>query len=194
MGAVQFFRLEGTDWQGGARLAEARESRSAYSVGFWRPSTRRPFPPGRKDPRILSYSAMYALGLFANRDYAMVMLNGADGSIAHSSMVMPGFARFPFMHGRDLQIGATETGALHRGQGLAVRAIDEIIDRFGRDRVYWYLTDDTNHASIAVIRKAGFRFAGSGDKCPRFGLRAFGYYAITNPSNVTPPTREGKVE
>lgn len=137
---------------------------------------------------------MYALGLFANRDYAMVMLAANGGAIAHSSMVMPGFARFPFMAAQDLQIGATETGVAYRGQGLAVRAIDEIVERFGRDRGYWYLTEDANEASVAVIRKAGFRFAGSGDKCPRFGLRALGFYAITNPSHVTPPTREGKTE
>jgi RimJ/RimL family protein N-acetyltransferase len=194
MGAVQFYHLDGRDWQGDARLAAARSAAPAYSVRFWRPSLDAPFPTGRRDPRILSYSAMHALGLFANRDYAMVMLAATDGAIAHSSMVMPGFARFPFMAARDLQIGATETAVSYRGQGLAVRAIDEIVDRFGRDRGYWYLTEDTNDASVAVIRKAGFRFAGSGDKCPRFGLRALGFYAITSPSHDTPPTREGKPE
>lgn len=191
MGAVQFYHLDGRDWQGNARLADARR-REEYAGSFWRPSFGAPFPPGRRDPRILSYSAMHALGLFRCRDYAMVMLRDGAGTIAHSSMVMPGFARFPFMGAADLQIGATETHPDHRSKGLAVRAIDEIVAHFGSARGYWYLTEAANEASVAVIRKAGFRYAGSGDKCPRFGLRAFGFYAITHPAETSPPTPESK--
>lgn len=191
MGAVQFYHLDGRDWQGDARLADAHRS-DDYAASFWQPSFGTPFPPGRSDPRILSYSAMHALGLFRSRDYAMVMLRDGAGAIAHSSMVMPGFARFPFMAADDLQIGATETRPQHRGKGLAVRAIDEIVGRFGRARSYWYLTEVANEASVAVIRKAGFRYAGSGDKCPRFGLRAFGFYAITHPADSVSPTPESK--
>jgi RimJ/RimL family protein N-acetyltransferase len=191
MGAVQFYHLDGRDWQGDVRLAHAHRS-GDYAASFWQPSFGAPFPPGRRDPRILSYSAMHALGLFRSADYAMVMLRDGAGTIAHSSMVMPGFARFPFMEAADLQIGATETRPEHRGKGLAVRAIDEIVARFGRTRNYWYLTEAANEASVAVIRKAGFRYAGSGDKCPRFGLRAFGFYAITHPADTSPPTPESK--
>ncbi|PKN47297.1 MAG: hypothetical protein CVU59_03360 [Deltaproteobacteria bacterium HGW-Deltaproteobacteria-17] len=191
MGAVEFYHLDGRDWQGEARLAAQREA-GDYTASFWRPSIGAPFPPGRSDPRILSYSVMHALGLFSGPDYAMVMLRGADGAIVHSSMVMPGFARFPFMAAADLQIGATETRSAHRGKGLAVRAIDEIVTFFGRERGYWYLTDETNEASVAVIRKAGFRYAGSGDKCPRFGLRAFGFYAITHPADRISSLPESK--
>ncbi len=191
MGAVQFYHLDGRDWQGETRLADARRS-DEYTASFWQPSFGTPFPPGRRDPRILSYSTMHALGMFRSRDYAMVMLRDSASTIAHSSMVMPGFVRFPFMDATDLQIGATESRPEHRGKGLAVRAIDEIIARFGRARGDWYRTEAQNEASVAVIRKAGFRYAGTGDKCPRFGLRAFGFYAITHPADTFPPTPESK--
>src|SRR3546814_20446757 len=70
MGAVQFYHLDGRDWQGDVRLAHARRP-GDYAASFWQPSFGAPFPPGRRDPRILSYSAMHALGLFRNADSAM---------------------------------------------------------------------------------------------------------------------------
>lgn len=177
---VLFFALADSDWLGAERLRDLRMQTHEYRLSFWQPSMSRPFPPGRRDPRILAYSVMHATGLFASSSYSMVQLLTPDGSIAHSSLIMPRFARFPFMGLDDLQIGATETSPIHRGRGLAVRAIDETIATLGRSgRTFWYLTEDANTASIAVIRKAGFSLVGRGMKVPRLGLTTFGYYAIT---------------
>jgi len=182
---VLFFALAGDDWSGAERLRDMRAQTHEYRLGFWRPSLSRPFPPGRRDPRILSYSFMHTAGLFETPSYSMVRLSAPDGSIAHSSLIMPRFARFPFMGLDDLQIGATETSPTHRGRGLAVRAIDETIAALGHSgRTFWYLTEDANTASIAVIRKAGFSLVGRGTKVPRFGLTPLGYYAITELSQL----------
>jgi GNAT superfamily N-acetyltransferase len=180
MGQVLFFRLDGSSWAGESRLAASRMQNGGTAVTFWTPSLSSPFPPGRRDPRIWSYSLLHALRQFGCADYSMVTLKDNSGSIAHSSMVMPAFARFPFMGQRDLQIGATETDPAFRGRGLAVRAIDEAIAHFGRDRTYWYLTEAANAASVSVIRKTGFTLAGTGGKNPRLGFQAIGYYAITS--------------
>ena len=181
---VHFFCLASEDWQGAVRLEQAREASAAFTVNWWRPAWRQPFPPGRADPRVMAYTPMMAAGMFASRDYAMVMLRAGDGKIAHSSLVMPAFARFPFMAPGDVQIGATQTDPAFRGRGLAVRAIDEVVAAMHRPgRRFWYLTDDSNQPSIAVIRKAGFSLAGHGSKLPRLGARALGYYAITEPAN-----------
>lgn len=177
---VQFYRLQSEDWDGGERLAKSRAARPVYKAEFWRPSAGRPFPPGRRDPRVLTYSLMHAAGMFATRDYAMILLRDSRGRIAHSSLIMPAFPRFPFMAKADLQIGATQTDTDHRGRGLAVRAIDETLATLGRpERTFWYLTDETNRASVSVIQKAGFSLAGRGHKLPRLGIRAIGFYAIT---------------
>lgn len=182
MAEVLFFRLDGNSWDGESRLAGSRAQHIDATASFWKPSFAVPFPPGRRDPRILSYSLLHVLGLFGCADYSMITLRDSNGRMAHSSMVMPSFARFPFMAQRDLQIGATETDFAFRGRGLAVRAIDEIVDRFGRNRTYWYLTEAANIASVSVIRKAGFTLVGAGGKKSRLGLRALGFYAITSPA------------
>jgi GNAT superfamily N-acetyltransferase len=182
MAEVLFFKLDGKGWDGRSRLNAWRAQRNGVVTSFWKPSFVEPFPPGRRDPRILSYSLLHLLGQFGCAEYSMIALRDSGGRIAHSSMVMPSFARFPFMGRRDLQIGATETDRAFRGRGLAVRAIDEIVDRFGNDRTYWYLTEAANTASVSVIRKAGFTLVGAGGKKSRMGLRALGFYAITSPT------------
>jgi RimJ/RimL family protein N-acetyltransferase len=70
-----------------------------------------------------------------------------------------------------------------RGNGLALRAVLEIVNRYGDpDRQFWYLTEEANAASVAVIRKAGFELAGTGDKRPRYGLRFLGFYDMAPPA------------
>lgn len=182
MAEVLFFRLDGTSWDGESRLAASRLQHGDIAASFWKPSLFSPFPAGRRDLRIWSYSLLHMLRQFGCADYSMIALKDSSGQIAHSSMVMPAFARFPFMGQSDLQIGATETAPASRGRGLAVRAIDECIARFGRDRTYWYLTEAANAASVSVIRKTGFTLAGTGGKEPRLGLRVLGYYAISSPA------------
>ncbi|MEI4197514.1 GNAT family N-acetyltransferase [Roseovarius sp. E0-M6] len=122
---------------------------------------------------------MHRLGLFANDDYSAMLLAKEGTPPAHISSVFPGFMRFPFMKPEDLQIGATATAPEAAGSGLATRAIVEIVDRLEKpDRTFWYLTDAANAASCRVIEKAGFRLVGEGEKYPRLGVRALGYYDI----------------
>ena len=161
-----------------AELCALRERSPNFTAELWRPSRAKPFAPGRRDPRILSYSLMHAAGAFQNSDFGMIMLRAPDGAIAHSSMIMPGFSRFPFMERSDLQIGATKTPLQYRGKGLAVRAIYEAIALLGRDRRYWYLTESANTASVRVIEKARFILAGTGTKASQYGLPLLGAYRI----------------
>jgi RimJ/RimL family protein N-acetyltransferase len=120
---------------------------------------------------------MHKLGLFANTDYSALLLIQKNHPQAHISSVFPGFARFPFMGPDDLQIGATSTSPDARGQGLATRAILEIMDVLGQPgRTFWYLTEAANIASCRAIEKAGFHCVGEGEKHSRLGLRALGYY------------------
>jgi predicted GNAT family acetyltransferase len=79
----------------------------------------------------------------------------------------------------DIQIGATATLPEHRGKGLAARAILETVERLSSSgRTFWYLTEDTNAASLAVIRKVGFKFVGYGRLVPRYGIGAIGHYEL----------------
>lgn len=173
---VNFYRLDN------ARatrtiLDDLRSRQPGHSVRFWRPSLGRPFPPGKFDPKLASYSVMKAAGWFDTPDYGAVLVERHDGRIDHRAMIMPRFARFPFMMKRDLQIGATFTLPEARGQGLALRGVLEVVNKFAAtDRVFWYLTDNDNLASVAVIERAGFTLAGVGGKRARYGLQFFGFY------------------
>lgn len=179
--SIHIYRQTMDEWKGAERLRKSRNRLPGLDVSFWRPSITAPFPPGRRDPRIMVYTAMHLARVFLSSDYGMVSIVDEGRTIAHSSLIMPGFARFPFMDQADLQIGATFTAPQYRGQGLAVLAIDEIISRYsGKNRAFWYLTAAQNHASISVIEKAGFTLAGIGSKKPRFGLKALGFYDILN--------------
>lgn len=122
---------------------------------------------------------MQLAGMFHAPGYGAVMLSQSGEPVDHRSMIMPRFSRFPFMGVDDLQIGATFTRPEARGKGLALRGTLEIVERFAKPgRNFWYLTEASNPASIAVIRKAGFQLAGVGRKHPRFGLRFLGFYEI----------------
>lgn len=175
---VHFYRLSDVaDARAALEIARARSPE--YEASFWQPSVIRPFPPGAFDLKLASYTFMRLLGLFASPHYGAVLLHRRDGAVAHRSMIIPRFARFPFMAAHDLQIGATYTRPDARGKGLALRAVLEIVNRYaGSGRHFWYLTDEGNAASVAVIRKAGFELLGTGAKLPRYGLRFFGYYDI----------------
>lgn len=183
---VHFYRLS-TPADTDGLLADLRERQPAYQASFWRPSVARPFAPGGFDPKLASYTFMDLAGMFQTKDYGAVLVAGAGGQIAHRSMIMPRFPRFPFMGRNDLQIGATFTRPDARGQGLALRGALEIVERYSQPgRSFWYLTEAANPASIAVIRKAGFELAGTGRKHPRFGLRFLGFYDI-GPAELAPP-------
>lgn len=179
-----FFRLDPQQASDPGALATLRDVQPDYQASFWRPGIARPFPPGRYDPRIWSYSLMSAFGMFGTPDYGALLLRDRDGSIVHSSLIMPRFARFPFMGRKDLQIGATFTAPACRGRGLALRAVHEILaELHAPDRAFWYLTDHSNTASIRVIEKAGFRLVGTGKKMPRMGLKFFGFYDMSAVEN-----------
>lgn len=178
------------------RLADVTAARTAlehervrtpgHCASFWQPSLANPFAPGGLDPKLASYTIMNTLGLFDSRNYGAVLLSGEDGTIDHRSIIMPRFVRFPFMAMSDLQIGATFTRPDARGRGLALRAVLEIVNRYGDPgRQFWYLTEEVNAASVAVIRKAGFELVGTGGKRARYGLRFLGFYDMS-PSTEAP--------
>lgn len=148
---------------------------------WWQPTLLNPFFCQPFQIKLAPYTLMHWLGFFDGPEYGAVLIGKPAQAPDHVSYIFPRFARFPFMGKYDLQIGATGTRPEARGQGLALRAIREVMTRFAKpERRFWYVSDIENKASIAVIVKAGFSFVGTGQKRPRFGLAALGYYAIEN--------------
>jgi RimJ/RimL family protein N-acetyltransferase len=86
------------------------------------------------------------------------------------------------MRQADVQIGDTWTDESERGHGIATAAIDVALASLDRrDGHAWYVVEEDNWASIRAVEKAGFALVGRGARLPRLGLRALGYYVITEP-------------
>lgn len=154
---------------------------NGYDVEVWRASLRSPLVPGAADPRLWAYSVMFGVVPPTHGAFGAIVLRGADGAVAHRSLVFPRFARFPFMAQNDLQIGATSTQAPARGIGLATHALTAAVAHFaGPHRAFWYLTEEDNHSSVAVALKCGFSLVGRGARQRRLGLMMLGYYEITD--------------
>lgn len=147
----------------------------------WRPSPLSVPPRAIRSTVNWIWWGFHNLRLFRNRDFAIVMLRRGD-RVVHASTIMPRYFRFPFMADADLQIGATWTEPAERGRGLAGFAIDVALQTCHRPgRVFWYVVEDSNVASIRVIEKKNFTLAGRGRRLPRAGLRVLGYFAMTDP-------------
>ena len=155
-------------------------------VRLWRPGEAGG-PQGFSMGRAASvYAGFHKLGLFSNADYSALCIEDSSGALLHVSSIFPGYFRFPFMAPQDLQIGATYTAPEARGRKLAQLALTEAVrtlDAPGRS--FWYLTEQSNAASVAVAKAAGFAYAGQGEKQPRFGINLFGAYRLTEPAAQT---------
>ena len=150
-------------------------------LSVWRPSWRRVPPPLLRSRVNWVWWLFHNLHVFRTRAFAIVLVS-RDGQLLHRSSVFPPYFRFPFMGPADVQIGDTWTDPSARGRGYATAAIGVALTLpVRRDGHAWYVVDENNRASIRAVEKAGFALFGRGARLPRFGLRALGYYAITEP-------------
>jgi RimJ/RimL family protein N-acetyltransferase len=157
-----------------------------YSYSVWRPLPWRPWLPGKSKLKIklrfLFRSALHHLRLFRGRECgALCVFYG--GSLVHYSGYTPRYWRFPFLQDSDLQIGDTWTEPSHRGKGLALFALLEII-RIKRkpERRFWYVVGALNAPSIRVVEKSAFSLVGKGTFVVPLGIKLLGSYVMTRRS------------
>jgi GNAT superfamily N-acetyltransferase len=163
---------------GGTDAAEA-DLCEEIDFELWRPKGVSLFLPQTPLLSGCLLGLFHFLHIFSNRDYGIAVFRSGP-EIVHRSFVVPRYFRFRFMDRDDLQIGNTWTSRDHRGKGLATAAVGSIVDGvYHPGRRLWYVVGDDNHASIAVIRKCGFRLVGKGVRAKRFGTRLLGDYRIT---------------
>jgi len=150
-----------------------------YSIEMWKPRSGRFVPTGLPVMPFAVWSAFHYLRVFANRDYALLLIRFC-GHLVHRSVITPGYFRFPFMERKDLQIGDTWTHDDHRGKGLATFALRHITRCCGSGRRYWYVVSRDNASSIRVAQKAGFECAGLEKRAPRARLNILGAFVLSN--------------
>jgi RimJ/RimL family protein N-acetyltransferase len=154
---------------------------AAGQVTLWRPSWRRVPPPLLRSRVNWVWWLLHNLHVFRSRAFCVILVS-REGRLVHRSSVFPPYFRFPFMRPADVQIGDTWTDEAERGRGLATAVIGVALTLPARpDAHAWYVVEEHNRASIRAVEKAGFALVGRGERRPRLGLRALGYYAITEP-------------
>jgi RimJ/RimL family protein N-acetyltransferase len=150
-----------------------------FSAELWKPSLRAPWPRGASRDKKLHFlfrTLLQVTRMFPSCDSgALVLYDGAR--LVHYSAFTPRYWRFPFLSGRDLQVGDTWTEPSFRGKGLAKRALQRLVTRMRMPgRNFWYVVEDINRGSIKVAEDCGFRLAGVGTRVER--LKGLDYYEI----------------
>lgn len=163
-----------------ARSGEAQDVslEADCRLEIWKPTYRKPVPPGQPWLPFVIFWLFHEARIFANRDYGVVLIWEGD-RLVHRTVVLPRYFRSPFMAPEDLQVAMTWTDPQFRGQGLALAAARTVIAdaRLGRRRL-WYMVAAANQPSIRVAEKAGFRLYGTGSRRPRFGFNFLGAYSL----------------
>lgn len=169
-----FYLKEGEN----APIGEAITSAPHYVARIWHPSLTNWVPEGIPLMPYAVWWLFHQVGIFTNRDYAILLIY-FQGMVVHHSCVFPWYFRFPFMAKNDLQVGDTWTHTAHRGKGLALIALEEIVRLCNKPgRRFWYVVEEENVASIRVAEKAGFSKVGQGVRIKRLGLSLLGAYCI----------------
>lgn len=168
---IRFYRRDTADLPGPARFPKG------VVLRIWRPATDGVARGGWRSPRNVLWYGFTRLGLFASRDFAELTL-WQGGAPVGRLILTPRWHRFPFMAADDLQIGDVWTSPAARGRGLARMLILEArrLAATGQARRLWYVVDEANAASVALIERSGFRCVGTGRRTAPLGLRLLGQY------------------
>ncbi len=154
-----------------------------YELGMWWPSLRRPWPTGAAAYirlKFLFRALLQALGFLAAGECGALCLH-FGGRLVHYSGFTPRYWRFPFLADEDLQIGDTWTDPAHRGRGLALVALRQILAMKRKPgRKFWYVVGAANAPSIHVAEKAGFRVVAHGTCVKPLGIKFFGSYVMAD--------------
>jgi len=171
--------------EGGENVAGDATGRglpAPYSCTVWRPRGCPTLPPGlsglRLRLRFLFRWAVHRLHLFAGPGCGALLVYDRE-RLVHYSGFTPGYWRFPFIAGGDLQIGDTWTDPAYRGRGLALFALQTAVAILARPgRRLWYVVEVINKSSIRVAEKAHFALAAEGTRVASRGPKLAGAYVI----------------
>jgi len=163
--------------------APAADLPAGYAFELWRPTWLDMVPRGLPLYPFGVWWAVHQTRVFSNREYAVLLIRSGS-RVVHRTCVFPGYwPRFPFMAREDLQFGDIWTEPDYRGRGLAAWALGYLVNTFaGSPRRLWYLVEETNRASLRVVRRAGFVCVGRGRRVSRWGLRLLGSFVLDQPT------------
>jgi len=149
----------------------------ADGIALWQPSLRRILPPDAPRYPFLAFWLFHQLRMFKNRDYGVLFIK-ADDRVVQRCCLLPRFFRYPFMQSGDLNV-STWTHPDYRRRGLAARTLQKAIACSGQPfRRIWYITRESNAASMGLAEGCEFVLFATGKRVTTFGSRILGRFVV----------------
>lgn len=137
---------------------------AGYHIQKWNPAVFRLLPPNKGYKYILYWIFHYAK-IFKNRKYSAYFIYNNEDELVSSCLVVPSHFKWPFMNRDDVQFTYVMTRPEFKGQGMAGKLINKVIELIEPEvDNFWYVTDTGNTASIKVAEKMGFKLVGKADR------------------------------
>lgn len=154
-----------------------RQLSDADGIEVWQPSWRKILPPHLPWYPFLAFWLFHQLRVFKNRNYRVLFIKDGD-RVIQRCCVLPAFFRYPFMHRDDLTVG-TWTHPDYRRRGLAARTLAKAMRVPSQPfRRIWYITNETNAASVRLAERCEFVFFGTGKRVTTFGSGILGRFRL----------------
>jgi RimJ/RimL family protein N-acetyltransferase len=132
---------------------------SGLEASNWKPTFSQALPPSISARSFYAWYLLHTFRLMKSQSYGALLIHQNDRLI-HRSIIYPAHFRYPFMQANDVEIGSVWTEPDQRGKGLAVCALQLLVQRFARIGSVWYFTRDANTSSIRVAKKSGLVLVG----------------------------------
>ena len=181
-----FYVKEGPEQPGATRQWSEPDG-----VEVWEPSLRKILPPGFPWYPFFAFWLFHQLRLFKNRDYRVLFIR-EDNRVVQRCCLLPPFFRYPFMRSADLNISIW-THPDYRRKGLAARTLSKALHSSRQHfRRIWYITRETNAASIRLAERCEFGFFGTGKRVAICGSMVLGHFVVeavrdrTSPDSLCP--------
>lgn len=112
---------------------------------------------------------------FLKQDLYSVFTLADNSEVLCQCILTPASMRYSFMESGDMQFGLVYTAPDHRNKKLAYAMVHAVIEHYGRNRTYWWLTELDNFASQKLAERIGFQLVGEARRDSYCGLS---YYRL----------------
>jgi SAM-dependent methyltransferase len=128
---------------------------------------------------------------FLHKNVYRILLVFRGNDLVHFSLVRTKDYRFPFMRDDDVQVGPVWTHPSHRGRGLALGTLLQLMPSITAAwRRVWWICLQENTPSNRVALRGGFTLIGKGVRTKRWGLRALGTFVEAKPAEPLAETAD----
>lgn len=154
-----------------------QDQAASYRLVEWQPSLIKIIPSNiRYEKNGYLKNWIYHLPrFFLKQDLYSVFTLADNNEVLCQCILTPASMRYSFMEAGDMQFGLVYTAPDHRNKKLANAMVHAVIEQYGKNRTYWWLTEFDNFASQKLAERIGFQLVG---KARRDSFCGLSYYRL----------------